>query len=144
MILFMRGGLIAEITYQEEKPMKIVKCESCGKIAIIVQDSACPTKCCGEPMTELVAGAVDAAKEKHVPVIAKDGNLVTVTVGSVEHPMIPEHYIQFIILETSAGYQKKDLKPGEKPAATFALAPGETAVAASEYCSRHGLWKAEA
>lgn len=95
-------------------------------------------------MTELVAGAVDAAKEKHVPVIAKDGNLVTVTVGSVEHPMIPEHYIQFIILETSAGYQKKDLKPGEKPAATFALAPGETAVAAYEYCSLHGLWKAEA
>ena len=64
-------------------------------------------------------------------------------VGEVAHPMIDEHYIQFIILETDRGYQKKDLKPGEEPKAVFALADGEKAVAAYEYCNLHGLWKAD-
>ena len=95
-------------------------------------------------MAELTANTTDAALEKHVPVIAADGNTVTVTVGSVEHPMLDAHYIQFIILETNQGYQKKDLKPGEAPVAKFALSDGETAVAAYEYCNLHGLWKAEA
>ena len=123
--------------------MKILRCESCGKIVMMVKDSACPTKCCGEPMVELVPNTTDAAQEKHVPVVTVAGNQVTVTVGSVEHPMLEEHFIQWIILETSEGIQKKDLKPGQKPTATCALTDGETALAAYEYCNLHGLWKKE-
>lgn len=123
--------------------MKFFKCAKCGKIIGMVQNSACPTMCCGEPMEELVANTTDAAQEKHVPVVQIDGNKVTVTVGEVEHPMLEEHYIQWIALETSEGAQRKELKPGEKPSRNFALAEGETVVAAYEYCNLHGLWKKE-
>ncbi len=95
-------------------------------------------------LKELVPNTTDAAGEKHVPVIATEGNTVTVTVGAVEHPMLEAHYIQWVLLETSNGYQKKTLNPGEKPKAVFALAEGEKAAAAYEYCNLHGLWKAEA
>lgn len=94
-------------------------------------------------LTEIVANTVDAAKEKHVPIIAVDGDVVTVQVGEVEHPMAEDHYIQFIALETSAGLQYAPLKPGDKPVATFAL-NGAQAVAAYEYCNKHGLWTAQA
>lgn len=94
-------------------------------------------------MTELVPNTTDAAQEKHVPVVEVKGNTLKVSVGSVAHPMLEEHFIQFIILETKQGFQKKDLKPGEKPEALFALADGDEAVAAYEYCNLHGLWKAE-
>ena len=79
--------------------------------------------------------------EKHVPVVKKEGNIVTVTVGSVEHPMLDEHYIMFIVLETKKGYQKADLKPQDKPVASFVLAEDDEVVAAYEYCNLHGLWK---
>ncbi|MCR5090767.1 MAG: desulfoferrodoxin [Oscillospiraceae bacterium] len=95
-------------------------------------------------LRELIPNTTDAAGEKHVPVISADGNTVTVTVGAVEHPMLEAHFIQWILLETTDGYQKKALKPGEKPRAVFALAEGEKAAAAYEYCNLHGLWKAEA
>ena len=124
--------------------MKLVRCEKCGKIAGILQDSACPTKCCGEPMKEIVPGSTDAAKEKHVPVIEKNGNLVKVCVGSVAHPMMEEHHIEWIILETSQGFQKKDLAAGDAPEAVFALTEGETPKAAYESCNLHGIWMAEA
>lgn len=123
--------------------MKLLKCNACGKLALIVKDSACPTKCCGQDMAEQVPNTVEAAHEKHIPVVKADGAAVTVEVGSVAHPMLAEHYIMFIILETSEGIQKKDLKPGDAPKAVFALAPGEKAVAAYAYCNLHGFWKAE-
>ena len=91
---------------------------------------------------ELVANTVDAAQEKHVPVITLSGDTVTVKVGSVEHPSLDAHYIEWIILETSGGMQMKWLKPGMKPEATFRTE--EKVVAAYEYCNLHGLWKAEA
>ncbi len=94
-------------------------------------------------MTELVPNTSDGAGEKHVPVVTVEGNKVTVKIGAAEHPMLEAHYIQFVVLETEHGYQKKDLKPGEKPEAVFALAEGEKPVAAYEYCNLHGLWKAE-
>ena len=94
-------------------------------------------------MKPLIPNTVDASGEKHVPVIDIIGQTVTVTVGSVEHPMLDEHYIQFIILETSCGYQLRRLNPGEAPKAEFLLAEGESALAAYEYCNLHGLWKAE-
>ncbi len=91
---------------------------------------------------EIIPNTVDAAFEKHVPVIEQHGEHVTVKVGSVEHPMVEAHYIQWIILETATGYQRKDLNPGEKPEADFAVT--EPVLAAYEYCNLHGLWKAEA
>ena len=91
--------------------------------------------------TELTANTTDGAHEKHVPVIAVDGNTVTVTVGSVEHPMLDAHYIQFIAINTTKGGQIKYLKPGEKPYAEFLLADGEEFVSALEYCNLHGLWE---
>ena len=92
--------------------------------------------------TELVANTVDAAQEKHVPVIEISDNTVVVKVGSVEHPSLPEHFITFILLETSTGIHTKWLKPGDKPTATFNLTDGETVISAYEYCNLHGLWKA--
>lgn len=123
--------------------MKILKCEGCGKLAVLFRESACPTKCCGEPMTEVVPGSSDGAFEKHVPAVTVEGNKVTVQVGSVTHPMMDAHYIEWIIVETDKGFQKKDLKPGEEPKAEFLMAEGETPVAAWESCNLHGIWKAE-
>ena len=94
-------------------------------------------------MKALTPNTSDGAGEKHVPVIKKEGNLITVSVGSVEHPMLEAHYIEWIMLETKQGRQRKTLKPGEKPVSVFALTDGDEAVAAYEYCNLHGLWKAE-
>ena len=124
--------------------MKFLRCAKCGKIVGVIQDSACPTMCCGQAMEELTANTTDGAHEKHVPVIAVDGNTVTVTVGSVEHPIQEAQYIQWIALETKQGMQRKPLKPAEAPKAIFALAEDDAAVCAYEYCNLHGLWKADA
>ena len=90
---------------------------------------------------ELTANTTDGAHEKHVPVISVDGDTVAVKVGSVEHPSLPAHYIEWILLETEMGFQIHYLKPGMKPEAVFRV--NEKAVAAYEYCNLHGLWKAE-
>ena len=95
------------------------------------------------PYAELIPNTSDGAGEKHVPVIKIDGHTVTVSVGSVEHPMLDAHYIMWILLETKNGRQRKSLKPGEKPVATFALTEGDEVIAAYEYCNLLGLWKAE-
>lgn len=123
--------------------MKFYVCAHCGNIITFVKSSGVPVMCCGERMQEIVPGTVDAAVEKHLPVVSAAGSQVTVQVGSVEHPMLPEHFIEWIVLETSTGSQMKALTPGEKPQAVFALADGEKAVAAYAYCNLHGLWKAE-
>ncbi len=118
--------------------MKFYKCKECG--AVLIQDD--PGGRCIDGMEELAPNTADAAGEKHVPVIETAGKTVTVSVGTVEHPMLDAHFIMWIVLETNQGYQKKFLRPGEKPAAQFVLAEGETIVAAYEYCNLHGLWKA--
>ena len=122
--------------------MTIFKCEHCGNIIAYLKDSGVRVQCCGEEMKPLIPNTTDAAGEKHVPVIAVDGNTVTVTVGAVEHPMLDAHYIEWILLETKEGRQRKTLKPGEKPVAVFSLTAGDEVVAAYEYCNLHGLWKA--
>ena len=122
--------------------MVFYRCEHCGIIIAHINDSGVRCVCCGEEMKPIVPNTSDGAGEKHVPVIAVDGRTVTVTVGSVEHPMQDAHYIMWIILETKQGRQRKNLKPGEKPAATFALTEGDEVIAAYEYCNLHGLWKA--
>ncbi len=118
--------------------MYFYKCKENGAILISSQ----PASGC-QDLEEMIPNATDAAGEKHVPVIRAEGGTVTVTVGSVEHPMLPAHFIQWIILETSAGFHRKDLLPGEKPEAEFILSSDEKAVAAYELCNLHGLWKAE-
>lgn len=120
---------------------KFFRCQHCGNIVEMVHESGVPVVCCGEPMVELVPNTTDAATEKHVPVIAVNGKEVVVNVGEVEHPMIPEHHIEVIILETTLGSQKKYLDPAGKPVAKFALLDGEQVVAAYEYCNLHGFWK---
>lgn len=90
---------------------------------------------------ELTANTTDGAHEKHVPVITTTGDEVKVEVGSVEHPSLPAHYIEWILLETEMGFQIHYLKPGNKPEATFKTT--EPVKAAYEYCNLHGLWKAE-
>ncbi len=122
--------------------MNLYKCEHCGNIIAYLKDSGVRVQCCGEEMKPLVPNTTDAAGEKHVPVIAVDGSTVTVTVGAVEHPMLDAHYIEWILLETKEGRQRKTLKPGEKPVAVFSLADGDEVIAAYEYCNLHGLWKA--
>ena len=92
--------------------------------------------------TELIANTVDAAQEKHVPVITISGDEVKVAVGSVEHPSLPAHYIEFIVLVTETGMQMKWLKPGDKPEAIFKIT--DKPIAVYEFCNLHGLWKAEA
>ena len=116
-------------------------CKGCGKIIGMVKPSKCPTKCCGEPMEEMVPGTTDGALEKHVPAVTINGRDVKVTVGEVLHPMAEEHYIMWIALETKQGAQRKSLQPGAEPCAMFALAEGDEAVAAYEYCNLHGFWK---
>lgn len=92
-------------------------------------------------LRELKPNTTDGAEEKHVPSVLVDGNRVTVEVGSVPHPMLEEHYITAIYLETKLGGQLHRLNPGEKPQAEFLLAEGDEPVAAYEYCNIHGLWK---
>ncbi len=105
----------------------------------MVDDQGVPMMCCGMDMEEVVAGAVDAAKEKHVPLIAIDGNKVTVTVGSVEHPMASDHNIAWVALETTQGNQRKELK--DTPSVEFMICDGDAVVCAYAYCNLHGLWK---
>ena len=121
--------------------MKYFVCEHCGNIVEMVNDLGVPVVCCGEKMKELVPGSVDAAVEKHVPVVTEDGDKVKVFVGEVEHPMVEEHYIGWIAIETKEGMQRKYLKAGEKPESVFALADGDKLVAAYAWCNIHGLWK---
>ena len=121
--------------------MKFYICGHCGNIIAYVEDKGVPVVCCGEKMKELVPGTVEAAVEKHLPVITRKGNEVVVTVGEVAHPMTPEHLIQWIALETTDGNQRKTLSAGDKPEASFLIHEGDQVVAAYAYCNLHGLWK---
>ena len=122
--------------------MKFFKCAYCGQIIAKVKDTGVPVICCGEPMQELVANTTDAAQEKHVPVYEVADGVVNVTVGSVDHPMLEEHYIEWIMLQTKNGNQRKALKPGDAPKAAFCIAPDDEVIAVLAYCNLHGLWKA--
>ena len=122
--------------------VKFLICRHCGNLVDVIKASGVPMVCCGEKMEELLPNTVEASGEKHVPVVTVSGDSVSVHVGSVTHPMAAEHFIEWIALETENGLQRKYLKPGGEPAATFALS-GEKAVAAYAYCNLHGLWKKE-
>ena len=121
--------------------MKFYRCEHCGQIVAFVKNVGVPVMCCGQKMQEIVPSTTDASVEKHVPVYEVKDGIVTVSVGSAEHPMLEAHYIEWIAIQTSSGSQMKALKPGDAPKAQFALLPGEEVIAAYEYCNLHGLWK---
>ena len=123
--------------------MKFYRCAHCGNIIAFLENKGVPVVCCGQKMDEIIPGSVDAAAEKHVPVIKIDGDTVTVCVGDVAHPMTEPHHIAWIVLETEHGFQKKDLDPTGEPCAVFKLAV-DKAVAAYAYCNLHGLWKQDA
>jgi superoxide reductase len=121
--------------------LKFYRCNHCGQIVAVVKKTGVPIVCCGEQMQEIVPGTTDAAVEKHVPVYEVNGNIVTVSIGSVAHPMIEEHYIEWVALQTKAGNQRKALTPGSEPKVSFALTDGDEVVAVYAYCNLHGLWK---
>ena len=121
------------------KERRFYKCAECGNIVEILFDGGGELVCCGKPMVLLTENTVDAAKEKHVPVIEKTPNGYKVKIGSVEHPMEEKHYIQWIQLTADGKEYFKYLKPGMKPEAEFCLEAKQ--VTAREHCSLHGLWK---
>ena len=121
--------------------LEFYRCKHCGNIVTFMNNSGVPVICCGEPMDELKANTTDAAVEKHVPDVDVTGDMVTVRVGTAPHPMIENHYIQWIVLETEQGYQQKKLIPGDKPEVVFSVCGDDKPVAAYAYCNLHGLWK---
>ena len=124
--------------------MKLLKCPICGNVVEMVEDHGVPLMCCGKPMVEVKAGEVDAAVEKHVPVVKVEGNYLVATVGEVLHPMTPEHLITNIWVEFSDGSAMKvTLTPEDKPEARFNIAGKKGKATVYEYCNLHGLWKAE-
>lgn len=123
------------------KKLEIYKCEACGNIVEVVHGGDGELVCCGEAMKLMTENTVDAAKEKHVPVIEMSGDGITVKVGDVPHPMEEKHYIEWVEIIADGKAYRQFLKPGDKPEAFFPLKA--TQVTAREYCNLHGLWKAE-
>ncbi len=120
---------------------KFYKCRHCGNVIEKVVDSKVPVVCCGEKMEELVPNTVEASGEKHIPVVTKlDDNTIKVEVGSVPHPMLPEHHIAFVYVETTRGGIRVNLT--DKPEAVVCTCTDKP-VAVYEYCNLHGLWKTE-
>ncbi|MEW5945561.1 MAG: desulfoferrodoxin [bacterium] len=119
--------------------LQVYKCGTCGNIAELLHGGKGDLVCCGEPMAVQVENTVDASKEKHVPVVEKTDAGVRVKVGSVPHPMVPEHYIEWVQVNAGGKSYRRFLNPGESPEAEFSIeAEGITA---REYCNLHGLWK---
>lgn len=118
----------------------IYRCPTCGNVVALLNKKAGPLQCCGKPMVLLAPNTTDAAQEKHVPVVTREGDQLKVTVGSTLHPMLPEHYIEWIALIVGETVQIHYLAPGEAPETTFGAAEHGTALA---YCNLHGLWAAE-
>jgi superoxide reductase len=121
------------------KRLEIYKCEVCGNIVEVIHGGAGELVCCGQPMIELEENTVDAATEKHVPVIEKTSDGYLVRVGSVAHPMEEAHYIEWIELMADGQVYRQFLNPGDKPEAIFKIEA--STVTAREYCNLHGLWK---
>jgi len=121
---------------------KFYICEKCGNVVEKIYDSGAPLVCCGQKMTRLEAGVVEASREKHIPVVSVNGNTVEVIVGSTLHPMAEEHNISWVYLETDKGGARKHLAPGDEPRVSFALSD-EKPIAVYAYCNLHGLWKSQ-
>jgi superoxide reductase len=119
--------------------LEVYKCEKCGNMVEVIHGGPGELVCCGEPMKLYKENTVDAAKEKHVPVIEKADGGLKVKVGSVAHPMEENHYIEWVEVLVGDKAYRQFLNPGESPEATFDL-PAE-GVVAREYCNLHGVWR---
>ena len=119
--------------------LNIYKCDICGNVVEVVHGGAGDMSCCGEPMKHLAENTIDAAKEKHVPVVEKIDGGFKVTVGSVAHPMAEDHYIEWIELIAGDACYRQFLNPGDAPEATFMI--NADSVVVREHCNLHGVWK---
>lgn len=120
---------------------KFYICPHCGNIIVKIKDCGVIPFCCGEKMHELIPFAKEGAKEKHIPIVNKNGNNIEVIVGSIEHPMTEEHFIEWVFLQTKFGNQFQRLTPSSKPVALFSLTDGDEVEAVYSFCNLHGLWK---
>ena len=120
---------------------KFYKCEHCGQIVFMMKEENAPLMCCGTKMKEIIAGTTEASLEKHIPEYNVERNVVKVNVGSVEHPMTQDHFIEWISLQTKNGNQIKFLSPEIKPYAEFFIDEQDQIEAVYAYCNLHGLWK---
>lgn len=122
--------------------MKFYKCKVCGQIVAGVKDNGAPMTCCDKPLKEITPQTVDnEGKEKHIPVYKVKKGEVIVQIGSVLHPSTSDHYIEWIVLVTNKGTQRKVLKPGEDPIVTFHIGKDEEVIEIYDYCNIHNLWK---
>ena len=124
--------------------MKFYECTTCDNVITKLKDSSVPVFCCGEAMEELIPGSVEASAEKHIPAYEKEGNKVYAVVGEAAHPMTPDHFIEWIAIETEEGVQIKYLLPEDMPAASFSMGSQDQLIAVYAYCNLHGLWKKDA
>lgn len=122
---------------------KFYECDSCKIIVEKICGNRDTFECCDIPMKEMAANSTEGATEKHLPVVEKNGNHITVKVGSVFHPMTSEHSIEWVYLQTKNGAQRINLKPDQEPVAEFILSDTDEAVAAYAYCNLHGFWKTD-
>lgn len=121
---------------------KFYICPHCGNLIGMVKDKGVPVMCCGQKMQPLVPNTVEASGEKHIPVASIENGVLTVNVGSVDHPMAAEHFIEWVYVKTENGGIRRDLNPGEAPNVKIVLGD-EKAVAVYAYCNLHGLWMTE-
>ena len=124
------------------KNEKFYICRTCGNLVNVINASGVPMMCCGKPMEALEPNTVEASGEKHIPAVTVEEGAVHVMIGSVEHPMVDVHYIEWVYLQTENGGQRINLKPNQEPKVTFLLG-NEKPVALYAYCYLHGLWKTE-
>ena len=124
------------------KNEKFYICRTCGNLINVINASGVPMMCCGKPMEALEPNTVEASGEKHIPAVTVEEGAVHVMIGSVEHPMVDVHYIEWVYLQTENGGQRINLKPNQEPKVTFLLG-NEKPVAVYAYCNLHGLWKTE-
>lgn len=126
------------------KMAKFYRCLECGNIVGLINEGGGQLVCCGKPMEELIPNTEEnVATEKHIPLVHEENGTVYVKVGEVLHPMLDNHYIQWIYLLTDQGGQRKVLKPGMKPEAVFHIAENEVVLEVVAYCNLHGLWSAK-
>ena len=124
------------------KNAKFYICPHCGNIVEMVNDAGVKPFCCGQKMNELIPNTVEASGEKHIPAVKVGDGIVEVNVGSVDHPMVDVHWIEWVQLVTDKGSYRKWLNPGEAPNVKFLL-DAEKPMAVYAYCNLHGLWKTE-
>lgn len=122
---------------------KFFICRHCGNIIAKVEDSGVSVVCCGDEMEEIIPNIIDASVEKHLPVVKVEGQKVSVSVGDTPHPMLAEHFIQWVFLETDNGGQRRILLPGDAPHVDFFIDNDDKPIAVFAYCNLHGLWLTE-